>query len=101
MASTVPDFCYRCNKTQPTRAVSESWGTKWVCTVCGYQTDADYSDDYGDGLDDSCPWCGGDGTAEYSECPEAWGEDCPSEVNHLITCPKCKGSGRAKDCDVL
>lgn len=58
--------------------------------------------DYDEGPDDeaSCPWCGGDGVAEYLECPEAWGEDCPSEENHIITCPQCKGSGLRKDCSV-
>ncbi|MEE9598561.1 MAG: hypothetical protein V3V96_17440 [Acidiferrobacterales bacterium] len=47
---------------------------------------------------DNCPSCGGSGRREYIECPEAWGEDCPSELNHMITCPNCGGSGAAKDC---
>jgi hypothetical protein len=38
--------------------------------------------------------CGGEGFIEYLECPEVWGEDCPSEVNHLVTCPDCAGTGR-------
>lgn len=42
---------------------------------------------------DLCPVCGGDGSVEYDDHPECWGEDCPSEVNHLITCPECGGSG--------
>lgn len=46
-----------------------------------------------------CPTCGGEGIAEYIDCPDAWGEDCPSEVNHLITCPNCGGSGLLEDCD--
>ena len=47
--------------------------------------------------EDYCPTCGGEGTAEYQDCPEAWGEDCPSLVNHLITCPNCGGSGLMRD----
>lgn len=47
-----------------------------------------------------CSTCGGEGIAEYSECPEAWDEDCPSLKNHLITCPNCGGTGRAEDCVV-
>jgi hypothetical protein len=54
-----------------------------------------------DGPDDCCPDCGGEGIGEYIDHPEAWGEDCPSEVNHLITCPNCGGSGRLKDCKYL
>lgn len=57
--------------------------------------ECEYEDD-----DKLCPWCGGDGIAEYLDCPEAWGEDCPSEENHLITCPGCRGTGLRKDCDV-
>lgn len=38
--------------------------------------------------------CGGEGLIEYAEGgPEVWGEDCPSEVNHLVTCPDCGGNG--------
>lgn len=51
-----------------------------------------------DGQDDECPDCGGDGFAEYLDHPEAWGEDCPSEPNHLIVCPNCRGTGLRKDC---
>ena len=50
--------------------------------------------------DDNCHTCGGQGFAEYLDCPEAWGEGCPSEKNHLITCPNCGGSGNSKDCSV-
>jgi len=64
--------------------------------------DEEFDDDDFDALGEPrCPWCGGDGVAEYDECPEAWDEDCPSEKNHLITCPQCKGSGLLKDCDML
>lgn len=66
-------------------------------------SDGSASGDYDDYYDDDeshCPWCGGDGFSEYLDCPEAWGEDCPSEANHLITCPQCKGSGLRSDCDV-
>ena len=36
-----------------------------------------------------CSRCGGDGFVEYIESPDLWGEDCPSEVNHLLPCPEC------------
>lgn len=61
-----------------------------MCAVCANEE-----------IDDDparCPTCGGDGTAEYYDCPESWGEDCPSEENHLIVCPNCRGSGLLKDC---
>ena len=46
-----------------------------------------------------CPDCGGDGLVEYNDAgPSVWGEDCPSEENHLVTCPNCRGSGLLKDC---
>jgi hypothetical protein len=46
-----------------------------------------------------CGTCGGEGMIEYMEGgPEVWGEDCPSEENHLVTCPNCRGSGLLKDC---
>ena len=57
----------------------------------------DYDEDE---KDDLCPTCGGDGFAEYDDCPEAWGEDTPSLANHLIVCPNCGGSGLARDCAV-
>ena len=56
-------------------------------------------DDWGDDRDfdrdrDECDRCGGEGSIEYDEAgPSEWGEDCPSEVNHLIECPKCGGAG--------
>jgi hypothetical protein len=40
----------------------------------------------------TCSKCGGEGFVEYDECPELWGEDCPSEINHLETCPECGGN---------
>lgn len=50
----------------------------------------DWDDDHGD--PDRCDRCGGEGVIEYAEAgPEVWGEDCPSEVNHLVTCPECGG----------
>lgn len=50
-----------------------------------------------DGEDrDVCDRCGGDGTIEYADAgPDVWGEDCPSEVNHLVECPDCEGTGAA------
>ena len=54
--------------------------------------DADYDHDYWD--EERCYRCGGEGLIEYAEGgPEVWGEDCPSEVNHLVTCPDCGGNG--------
>ena len=50
--------------------------------------------DYYDELDSACPKCGGDGVVEYLECPELWGEDCPSLVNHLLPCPLCAERAR-------
>lgn len=67
------------------------------------QIDA-YEAMYGDWDDESarnedretCDRCGGDGSIEYAEAgPSEWGEDCPSEVNHLIECPDCGGTGKA------
>ena len=37
-----------------------------------------------------CGSCGGEGLVEYIDTPELWGEDCPSEVNHLEPCPECR-----------
>lgn len=36
-----------------------------------------------------CERCCGDGFVEYYDAEDTWGEDCPSEVNHLIPCPDC------------
>lgn len=36
-----------------------------------------------------CSRCGGEGFIEYNDAPDLWGEDCPSEVNHLVDCPEC------------
>ena len=42
-----------------------------------------------------CDRCGGDGMIEYNDGDGGdWGEDCPSEVNHLITCRACNGTGK-------
>ena len=41
-----------------------------------------------------CDRCCGDGMIEYLDGDGTdWGEDCPSEVNHLITCRQCGGTG--------
>lgn len=60
---------------------------------------------YPDELDDlvdldeaECPTCCGEGLVEYLDAPEVWGEDCPSRVNHWVTCTNCGGSGERKDC---
>ena len=42
-----------------------------------------------------CDRCGGEGFIEYNDGDGSdWGDDSPSEVNHLITCRACKGTGR-------
>lgn len=42
-----------------------------------------------------CGRCGGDGVIEYNDGdPSDWVEDCPSEINHLIECRECNGTGR-------
>lgn len=51
-----------------------------------------YDEDLRD-MDDTCYRCGGDGVLEYMDAPETWGEDSPSEDNHLVTCPECRGRG--------
>lgn len=44
-----------------------------------------------------CDRCGGDGYIEYIDGDGGdWGEDCPSEENHLIICRACGGTGYAK-----
>ena len=45
-----------------------------------------------------CHVCGGEGHREYIDAPEEWGEDCPSEVNHLIECRECSGYGFHRWC---
>lgn len=41
--------------------------------------------------------CGGEGFIEYADAgPSVWGEDTPSEKNHLVTCPQCYGTGLMK-----
>lgn len=44
-----------------------------------------------------CPSCGGEGSVEYMDHPEVWGEDCPSEANHLVACPECPKNERERD----
>jgi DnaJ-class molecular chaperone len=46
---------------------------------------------------DDCELCGGDGVKALSELgPSAWGEDCFSEQDRIVTCPDCSGTGRQK-----
>lgn len=48
----------------------------------------------GSGMEwEDCTLCGGEGHREYLDSPDEWGEDCPSEVNHLVTCRDCGGNG--------
>lgn len=54
----------------------------------------DADDDYDGEPREDCWRCGGDGVIDYMDAgPDVWGEDCPSEVNHLVTCPDCGGTG--------
>lgn len=56
---------------------------------CECNGDSDYGYDRND-----CPRCGGEGFISYLEAgPDVWGEDCPSEKDHLVTCPDCRGTG--------
>ena len=42
----------------------------------------------------ACDHCGGDGCIDYLDGDGGdWGEDCPSEENHLIICRHCGGTG--------
>ena len=42
-----------------------------------------------------CDRCGGEGFIEYNDGDGSdWGEDSPSEENHLITCRACHGTRR-------
>src|SRR5688572_5387398 len=62
------------------------------CTHCEDDRFDDY-DDF-DEDDDRCDRCCGEGFIEYIDGgPEVWGEDCPSEENHLVSCPRCRGTG--------
>lgn len=55
-----------------------------------FEDDADF---YDPDCGEFCSRCGGEGFIEYMDAPDTWGEDCPSEENHLITCPDCGGLG--------
>lgn len=60
----------------------------------------DEDDDYGpceDDPHDQCDRCGGEGMIEYAQAgPSVWGEDCPAEVNHMVECRECAGTGRMR-----
>jgi Lar family restriction alleviation protein len=64
------------------------------CPKCNPSGQADDSSDRDeDDEDNRCERCGGEGFVDYFDAPETWGEDCPGERNHLVTCPDCRGSG--------
>ena len=45
----------------------------------------------------TCDHCGGDGCIDYLDGDGGdWGEDSPSEENHLIICRHCGGTGYAR-----
>lgn len=56
------DYCVKCDRVQPVRAVSCPTMTSYHCEVCGTQTDADYDfGDYGEPNNEpigSCDECG-------------------------------------------
>lgn len=46
--------------------------------------------------DAGCDLCGGEGLTEYNDCYELIEmEGIPLQENHLVTCPKCGGTGNA------
>lgn len=59
----------------------------WSCVAIPEPTD--YEWDEVNAQDWECTLCGGEGFREYNDAPEEWGEDCPSEPNHLIPCREC------------
>ena len=86
--------CQACKRSMPDDR-ADSW-----CFQCATQSELDmiYGDDDcdsdGDWLNDlTCERCDGSGSIEYAENPDVWGEDCPSEKDHLVTCPDCQGRG--------
>lgn len=62
----------------------------------GVNDGMDEGDYDGDDEDNRCERCGGEGFIEYNDAPDTWGEDCPSEANHLVSCPDCGGTGDAR-----
>jgi hypothetical protein len=43
----------------------------------------------------TCNRCAGEGMVDYLDGDGGdWGEDCPSEENHPITCRACNGTGQ-------
>lgn len=57
--------------------------------VCG-RSSYGLDDPPDDGADEpACDRCGDVGLIEYSSAPELWGEDSPSEPNHMVECPAC------------
>ena len=56
------------------------------CGGTGWYVPDDYDTD-----DEDCPQCDGEGLVSYLDHPETWGEDCPSEADHGVTCPECQG----------
>ena len=53
----------------------------------------DPEDVYNVDVDDFCSRCVGDGSINYFDASELWGEDCPGEKDHLVVCPDCLGRG--------
>lgn len=86
--------CDYCNETGvcPECAGAGRW---WPASV---PTKDDWGEFYAGYDDDAweCDLCGGEGFREYLDAPEEWGEDCPSEMNHLIRCRGCEEIERAK-----
>lgn len=61
------------------------------CKLESEQAELEADPDYG-----ICDRCGGEGFIEYNDGDGSdWGEDSPSEENHLITCRQCHGTGKS------
>lgn len=58
---------------------------------------ADFDREQGEGDLEECELCGGEGVREYEDAPDEWGEDCPSEPNHLIPCRGCVEIARDRE----
>ena len=88
------------NEPKPTETTGAPFAPCPGSVASGRADKHDCEDDYWDGENEPiCPSCGGEGMVEYLDAgPSVWGEDCPSEENHLVTCPNCRGSGLLKDC---
>ena len=75
------------NMSEPKPIEAETRGGSCAPALCSADFDY-YPEEYWDD-EETCDMCGGDGMIEYLDHPEVWGEDCPSDQNHLLPCPEC------------